>query len=199
MGRSWQQPAVSDPSGAARPDERRRPGTEGDRWAHPRSNPGAPRRKRDVREASHGVPLRWLRRFCPAAGRGEERRGDRGVAKSGEATAEYRDCVRTVSVPVPETTAGTRTIPVHHVRHAIAGYVAMPGEPGAPPMRAGRPSRWDARGAMLKGVTKGAPCPSARVRPPGKADAVSCGGWLQDSPYWPATTARGYAATCWPE
>ncbi|MFE2705029.1 hypothetical protein ACFXJP_25380, partial [Streptomyces mirabilis] len=61
-----------------------------------------------------------------------------------------------------------------------------------------RPSRLDARGAMLKGVTKGAPCPSARMLPPGKTDAVSCGGWLQDSPYWPATTVRGCAATCSP-
>ncbi|MEU2865592.1 hypothetical protein ABZ672_46090, partial [Streptomyces mirabilis] len=59
-------------------------------------------------------------------------------------------------------------------------------------------SRRDARGAMLKGVTKGAPCPSARMLPPGKTDAVSCGGWLQDSPYWPATTVRGCAATCSP-
>nr|WP_248297844.1 Hsp20 family protein [Streptomyces sp. S1D4-11] len=104
-------------------------------------------------------------------------------AKGGEATAEYGDGVLTVGVPVPETKTGTRTIPVHDVRHAIAGSVVMPGESGAPPARADRPSRRDARGTMLKRVTKGAPCPSARVRPPGRADAVSCGGWLQDSPY----------------
>ncbi|MFF4733924.1 Hsp20/alpha crystallin family protein [Streptomyces mirabilis] len=36
-------------------------------------------------------------------------------AKGDEATAEYRDGVLTVSVPVPETKTGTRTIPVHHV------------------------------------------------------------------------------------
>ncbi|MFD8217854.1 Hsp20/alpha crystallin family protein [Streptomyces sp. NPDC059697] len=120
-------------------------------------------------------------------------------ANGGEATAQYRGGVLTVGVPVPESKTGTRAIPMHHVRHATAGSVAMPAEPGAPPMRADRPSRWEARGAKLKRVTKGAPCPSARVRPPGKADAVSYGGWLQDSPYWPATTARGCAATCWPE
>lgn len=36
-------------------------------------------------------------------------------AKGDEATVEYRDGVLTVSVPVPETKTGTRTIPVHHV------------------------------------------------------------------------------------
>jgi HSP20 family molecular chaperone IbpA len=36
-------------------------------------------------------------------------------AKGDEATAEYKDGVLTIAVPVPETKTGTRTIPVRHV------------------------------------------------------------------------------------
>ncbi|WP_169801943.1 Hsp20/alpha crystallin family protein [Streptomyces phaeochromogenes] len=36
-------------------------------------------------------------------------------AKGDEATADYKDGVLTITVPVPETKAGIRTIPVRHV------------------------------------------------------------------------------------
>ncbi|MFS8204751.1 Hsp20/alpha crystallin family protein [Streptomyces sp. CWNU-52B] len=36
-------------------------------------------------------------------------------AQGDEAAAEYKDGVLTITVPVPETKAGTRTIPVRHV------------------------------------------------------------------------------------
>ncbi|GGN48692.1 hypothetical protein GCM10011579_001610 [Streptomyces albiflavescens] len=36
-------------------------------------------------------------------------------AKGDEATAEYKDGVLTITVPVPQTKTGTRTIPVRHV------------------------------------------------------------------------------------
>jgi HSP20 family molecular chaperone IbpA len=36
-------------------------------------------------------------------------------AKGDEATAEYKDGVLTITVPVPEAKTGTRTIPVRHV------------------------------------------------------------------------------------
>ncbi|MDF3147709.1 MULTISPECIES: Hsp20/alpha crystallin family protein [unclassified Streptomyces] len=36
-------------------------------------------------------------------------------AKGDEATADYKDGVLTIKVPVPEEKAGTRTIPVRHV------------------------------------------------------------------------------------
>ena len=36
-------------------------------------------------------------------------------AKGDEATAEYKDGVLTITVPVPEVKTGTRTIPVRHV------------------------------------------------------------------------------------
>ncbi|MGW1503284.1 Hsp20 family protein [Streptomyces mirabilis] len=39
----------------------------------------------------------------------------RAGTKVDEAAAEYTDGVLAVSVPVPETKTGTRTIPVHHV------------------------------------------------------------------------------------
>ncbi|MFF1683394.1 Hsp20/alpha crystallin family protein [Streptomyces sp. NPDC058256] len=52
-------------------------------------------------EFRYGTFARAVR--LPAGARGEE------------ATAEYKDGVLTIAVPVPETKAGTRTIPVRHV------------------------------------------------------------------------------------
>ncbi|MFE9650331.1 Hsp20/alpha crystallin family protein [Streptomyces sp. NPDC006365] len=56
--------------------------------------------ERHQSEFRYGTFARAVR--LPAGARGEE------------ATAEYKDGVLTITVPVPETKTGTRTIPVRH-------------------------------------------------------------------------------------